>query len=155
MVYLGDLWNTEHREVRLELEVSDELLIKLGRFFHIHQEVHGTHYSGKRVRIDAVLIPRDKHLWAGENIKLGLEIKRGKNSIGEASKHAAQSVDYANTHWDKYGYLYVFCFPDSTQGTFSLAAGFYQRFLGQLGVGFLRDERGALELRLKGHLVWS
>lgn len=155
MVFIGDLWvQRQASDARLESEVSAGLITRLERDFVIHREVTGTHYSGKRVRIDAVLVPKARGTWATEQVSLGLEIKRGVLSIGEASKLAAQSVDYANSCFDGFGYMYVFSYPDLTQGHISIGAAFYQRFLGQLGVGFLRD-CGGLELRLKGHLVWS
>lgn len=155
MVDLGELWLKHPKECSLEKDVSEDLLERLRKHFHIDQEVNGTHFSGKRVRIDAVLVPRDRSCWAGDTIHIGLEIKRGKDSIGEASKQAAQAVDYSHSYFDKYGYLFIFCWPDPTHGVFGSRSGFYQRFLGQLGVGFLRNNCGSLELHLKGHLVWS
>ena len=158
MVYVGDIWLAKRpADVPLECDVSRDLLDRLEKHFVVHREVAGTHYSGKRVRIDAILVPKERGTWATEQASLGLEVKRGKVSIGEATKLAAQSVDYANTCFDGFGYVYVFSYPDLTQGHFNLRAQFYERFLGQLGVGFLRQwQNGSnLELRLKGHLVWS
>ena len=144
----------EHRQIESEKDVSQKLIESLAKHFNIFKEVDGKHYTGKNVRIDAILKPKDASGWADKNVAIGLEIKRGDDTVGEVTKHLSQSVDYANSRFNGFGYLYIFCYPDPNEGTWGQHTTFFDRFMGQLGVGFLRAS-GGLSLRLKGHLVWS
>jgi len=145
-------------EYQKESQVACQLFEKLEPHFYISREVVGTHYSGKRLRVDAVLRPRKTSDWKCKDTAFAIEIKRGEGGVGEATRHISQSVDYASTAFDGFGYLYIFTYPCPLPEYFqSQNVCFYERFLGQLGVGFLRDswQGKYMELRLKGHTVWS
>lgn len=149
-------WNLigGHAMPPLEKIVSDEIFEKLDRHFHIEREVPGSHFTGKPVRIDAILRPRDFRNWFDPNCAVGLEIKRGSDRVGEITKQLSQAVDYANSSFDGVGMVYVFCYPDPAAGQYGNLKWFYERLVGQMGVGFL-SAAPSLRMELKGHLVWS
>jgi hypothetical protein len=153
-VDLSDFFKSSQADIETEQAVSGKILDRLSLFFDIETEVSGRHFSGKDVRIDAMLTPKD---WLGWKAKspIGLEIKRGHQSIGEVTKQISQAVDYANSHFPGFGYVYVFCYPDPEKSEWGQFRCFYDRLAGQLGVGFLGDLDNGLRLTLKGHLVWS
>jgi hypothetical protein len=156
MVFVGDLWTSyDSTQEFSESSVSARMIARLNKHFFVATEVWGTHFSGKRTRIDAVLTPRDQTFWAGKDVKLGIEFKRGDGSTKEACTHAAQSVDYAHTFFDNFGYMYIFTYPDTARNLIKTNLWFYDRLMGRLGVGQLNENLGILELRLNGHLVWS
>jgi hypothetical protein len=154
MVFLPD-YNFFHQvPTKEESCVSKELFEKLSKYFTIYREVAGTHLSGKKVRIDAVLSPKPEQNFKNNKCFIGLEIKRGDDSVGEITKQISQSVDYSNSNFGDFGFLYVFCYPDPFRGNWSSENTFSERLIGQLGVGFL-SESPTLELRLKGHRLWT
>lgn len=154
MAYID--WRLLSRPVSRPMErvVSDDILKKLERHFYIDREVTGVHFTGKPVRIDAILRPIDSFEWRDPNCSIGLEIKRGSDRVGEITKQISQAVDYANSSFDGVGMVYVFCYPDPAAGQYGSSRRFYERLVGQMGVGFLSDTP-CLRLELKGHLVWS
>ena len=54
---------------------SKQVLSLLSDAFEIKTEVFGTHFSGTRLRIDAVLKPKDTAKWKNKNVVLGIEFK--------------------------------------------------------------------------------
>jgi hypothetical protein len=153
MVDLSDLYFSKPY-APLEKDISQDLLKRLEKYFLVYREVKGTHWTGKSVRLDAVLQPKESLGFADSNCFLGLELKRGFDGVGEITKQISQAVDYANSDFGQFGRMYVFCFPDPSDGNWSRQTTFFDRLLGQLGVGFLSDRNGLL-LRLKGHNLWS
>jgi hypothetical protein len=137
-----------------ESDVSNQLLERLERFFIVHREIDGVHWTGKKVRIDAVLQPKKELGFFDPSCFLGLEIKRGVDGLGEITKQISQAVDYTNSSFGDFGLMYVFCYPDPIDGGWNQQVNFYDRFIGQLGIGFLSSKSG-LRLRLKGHNLWS
>lgn len=84
--------------------LPDQVLPRLADHFHIHREVTGLHPSGKRLRIDAIAIPRDPALWARSDIALGIEFKRATASgRGDSSKVIRQCIDYTLVNWKGFG----------------------------------------------------
>jgi hypothetical protein len=84
--------------------LPDQVLPRLAHHFHIHREVTGLHPSGKRLRIDAIAIPRDPSLWARSDIALGIEFKRATASgRGDSSKVIRQCLDYTLVDWKGFG----------------------------------------------------
>lgn len=63
--------------------------------FYIRRQVNGTHFSGKRLRIDRMLSPRKWAWGCGHQHEVGFEIK-----ASVCQTDAAQAADYANTKWD-------------------------------------------------------
>lgn len=81
-----------------------QVLPRLAHHFHIHQEVTGLHPSGKRLRIDAIAVPRDSSQWARPDIALGIEFKRATASgRRDSSKVIRQCIDYTLTDWKGFG----------------------------------------------------
>lgn len=153
-VDLTGLFGDRQASLPNECDVSKALLDRLSRHFVIQKEVEGVHYSGKKVRIDAMLTPKE-HLGWKHRCNIGLEIKRGSQGVGEITKQISQAVDYANSYFPGFGYVYVFCFPDPEQSSWGEFRIFYDRLVGQLGVGFLAYTSEGLRLTLKGHLIWQ
>ena len=84
--------------------LPDQVLPRLAHHFHIHREVTGLHPSGKRLRIDAIALPRDPSLWARPDIALGIEFKRAVASgRGDSSKVIRQCLDYTLVDWKGFG----------------------------------------------------
>lgn len=99
-----------------EASLSDRYLAELEPHFYIEREVGGTHFSGKRLRVGAVLKPRLSSDWKRNDVAFGIEFKDterfGQNYDSKnLTKWLAQCIDYSNTNWDLLGYLYIFCCP--------------------------------------------
>ena len=58
-----------------EAQLAQQVIAALHPHFTIATEVWGTHPTGKRLRIDAIAVPRDVALWARPDIALGIEFK--------------------------------------------------------------------------------
>ena len=146
------------------------VLRALAPHFHIRQEVWGTHPHGKRLRIDAIVFPKDDSGWKRPDVALGIEFKRADNGRGgttETTAWAAQCVDYALTYWDGFGLVYVFACPGLLHLD-TIRAGWREprpgsdawtlpKVLAHLGVGELREHRGkgwSFVLQAT-HTIWS
>jgi hypothetical protein len=132
-----------------EEDVKRRVLERLSRHFVVHEEVWGKHWSGKRVRIDAVLIPKDDAGWKTKSPRLGVEFKNFRSfdpsfSIKDYTKWWAQCHDYAETSFDSHGYVPVFSYNGFTHYRQRInnesTAAFAIRFWGRLGVGELRPD---------------
>lgn len=152
-----------------ENEIKRMFLDELNQEFHIEQEVKGQHFSGKQMRVDAVLRPRHTAEWKRSDVAFGLEFKdvnRFSRSYDTKNftKWLAQCVDYSNTKWDRYGYLYIFCCPslvDEIPESVLPNPMFLRNFMGQLGIGELKRHKVnsvdyGLSILLHGsHRIWS
>lgn len=154
-----------------EREVKAAVLSRLAPHFHIFEEVWGTHWSGKRMRIDAIVTPKDDSGWKTKTPKLGIEFKnhRGFNpsfDMKDYTKWWAQCHDYAETLFDGHGYVNVFSFKGfdhyRERLRSSTDSAFVIRFWGRLGVGELQDaedwhsRRRSLVFVMNGtNKVWS
>jgi hypothetical protein len=84
--------------------LPDQVLPRLADHFHIHREVTGLHPSGKRLRIDAIAVPRDQSQWARPDIALGIEFKRATaTGRGDSSRVIRQCIDYTLVDWKGFG----------------------------------------------------
>lgn len=134
----------------------------LKRHFHIKEEVKGRHIEGYNVRIDALICPKDHHLWRNKNKTLfGIEYKQQFESISDRTKLLVQAMDYRNSRFPtKFGNVHVpvFVYPNPI---ISLEdRQFYDRLLGRLGIGFLDYEeryggKKVLTMRLSGSNIWN
>lgn len=139
-----------------------ETLQLLSKHFIIKEQVLGTHFSGARLRIDAILQPVDVKTWKNKNVAFGIEFKSQDklDSTKDKTLWIKQCIDYANTRWDEYGYLYIFSCPsifDQLKYAVKDEGWLWNRILSNLGVGrldniknygwtfFLQDE----------HRIWS
>lgn len=113
------------------------------------------------MRIDMVCSPRDASRWKDTNPYFGIEVKLEPqlDSAGDFTQYAAQSIDYASTKFDGYGYMYVFCYPPIFKARWIAPDIDYwaSRLLWRMGVGQLRDdEHGGLTLYGQhSHRLWS
>lgn len=154
-----------------EAGVKDRVLSRLSKHFHIEEEVWGTHWSGRRLRIDAVLIPIDDSGWKTKRPRLGVEFKNFRGfdasfSIKDYTKWWSQCHDYAETKFDGHGHMYVFSYNGFSHYRQSISnessAAFAVKFWGRLGVGELQPttdgwpRRQCLMFALHGTTkVWS
>lgn len=125
--------------LRTELDRRDWVLEQLSQWFDFELEVPGTHCSGQRLRLDAVLMPRDSSGWKDDRPAFGVEFKLpSPGRTSDFTAWAAQSVDYTHTNWQGYGRLKVFMCPSPFVGLHqSEWPRLVVRMLGQLGVGDL------------------
>ncbi len=157
--------------VGTEKDISDRVLESLSEHFIVEEQATGTHFSGRKMRIDAILTPRNMDEWKTQPAHLGVEFKnylafRESFDFKDYTKWFAQCHDYADTNWDKYGYVHVFSYNafsryarnERPEGNVSAVEA--ERFWGQLGVGELAEHsagwprRKGLQFRLQGHVLW-
>lgn len=146
-----------------EDSLRDEYLEILDKDFLCEKEVLGTHFSGKRMRIDAVIKPREPELWKNQDVAFGIEFKddfmldRTFDTVN-FTKWLAQCMDYSHTEFDGYGYIFIFVCPELVS---RVALGREHHFLvnlmSQLGIGELKEhKRHGLSLMLsQDHRMWS
>jgi hypothetical protein len=153
-------WRSLGRTFRNEAEFATWVFGQLDPYFVIRREVEGTSCLGSRMRIDAVLRPRDATGWADPDPAFGVELKNPNAgySTKDHTKWVAQAVDYTHTSWDGYGRLLIATCPPVTQevpGGLS-AEWMLVRIVGQLGIGELGISRSqGWALRVSGERVWS
>lgn len=146
----------------MEKHFSDKVLRAFDGEFIVNKEVFGTHFSGARLRIDAVLKPKKTSLWKNPNVALGIEfkLKEKLNGTKDSTAWMKQCVDYANTKWDNHGYLYVFSCPSIFDDLDHCSIGvpsLWNRFLSNLGVGRVayNDFHGWTFYLQDTHRIWS
>ena len=148
-----------------EGQLTDRVLDGLETDFNIRRQVYGSHFSGKRLRIDAIVTPKDGAGWKDCNPALGIEFKdtlRLKDDTRNFTHWLGQCVDYASTEWDEFGYLYVFTCPGLGGGLRKYEAQgdgtqLLPRIMSCLGIGELRRSRfyGPTFYLHQSHRVWS
>lgn len=96
-----------------EQEFGAEILARLEPHFHIAREVWGEHCSGQRLRIDAIVRPRQRELWKNPDIALGIEFKAldQLTTWKACCQWIGQCGDYAHANWDGFGKVWVFASP--------------------------------------------
>ncbi|MET8384284.1 hypothetical protein ABZV14_14915 [Streptosporangium canum] len=149
-----------------ERELADRVLERLEPWFVVRREVYGTHCFGARLRIDAMLRPRDAHAWRNPDVAFGVEFKvpRLADGLKTYAKWVAQAVDYTYVDWDGYGRRIVLTCP----GVIAAMGGYQgtrdgdgdllvaKRLMGQLGVGELVLRWGyGLTVLVNDGRVWS
>ena len=128
-------------EFTSEEQLADHVLGELDPYFHIQREVWGTHCSGRRLRIDAVLRPRECTDWAdGDDAAFGVEFKLPLGG-SQSAKWISQCFDYTHTVWDGYGRLGIFACPDVRMGWTPEGDAAAAHILGQMRVGELVKHR--------------
>lgn len=142
-----------------EVVTTERLCELLDPHFHIKEQHEGTHFTGKRMRADLLIAPKDTTGWKNQRIVFVVEIKRGdasRRGWGECSRHAAQSVDYANTRWDGLGHLIVLSYPIWLPCNVQNweTNSFVIRLLGQMGAGAICVGEH-IDLILSGHSLWN
>ncbi len=148
---------------RNEKTLAQQYLNELEPHFHIAREVQGRHFSGKRLRVDAVLRPKVTAEWKCQDVAFAIEFKDTERfrqqsfDTKDYTKWLAQCVDYANTEWENFGYLYVFSCPSLIDGANIADEMFVRNFMGQLGIGEIKNLKNyGLSILLHGHhRIWS
>lgn len=152
-----------------EDELASRVIERLVPWFAVDREVWGTHCSGRRLRIDALIRPRDAHLWKDPDVAFGIEFKRrgAGDGINAYTRWLAQSVSYTHTDWDGYGRRRILTCPGVTSwldrdpsrppgDPGQRDALIAKRISGQLGVGELVLRRAyGLTILVNGEHVWS
>jgi hypothetical protein len=148
-----------------EKAFADEVLTVLKPHFDIQEQVKGKHFSGKCMRIDAILTPLNKTDWKNPNITLGVEFKndfRLRGDTNNYTKWLAQCVDYCHTIWGDYGYIYVFTCPSLVEGLPSIGdtnavQWIVPRIMAPLGIGELKkhEQYGWTFFLQEAHRIWS
>jgi hypothetical protein len=145
-----------------EAKTIEWFLPKLQRHFHIDREIRGRHFSGKRMRIDAMIKPIETNDWKNHSVAFGVEFKSQKivdeAAMGDMSRWLAQSVDYANTEWDGYGFVFVLVAGGiSVQDRRKAEWAQLCRLSAQLGVGELKEDKyDGMSIIFSGeHCAWS
>lgn len=149
-----------------EAVLAEAVLNRLDRHFHVRREWPGTHCSGRRMRIDAVIRPRDGSAWKDDVVTFGVEFKLPGPDAGTRAytRWIAQAIDYTHVNWDGLGRLTILTCPGpalwldriqqdpARDPTTSLA----RRLTGQLGLGelVLRWYQG-LTIAINGEHIWS
>jgi hypothetical protein len=143
-----------------EAELVTRILAKLEPHFRAVREVRGRHCTGKLLKLDAVLVPRDPGPWFDETPALGVEFKL-PDGTGDLMRWERQAEDYAHTAWPDYGRIAVFTCPPVTQVLAAMTAwgpnapGLMSRWIGQAGVGELGLTGAGLTFRISGEDLWS
>jgi len=147
----------------MEKDFKTEIQNKLKDHFDFFPEIKGTHFSGKRLSIDHIIIPKNNTEWKNKNIVFGLEYKDVGRIDGDTTNFTswlAQCVDYANTNWDEYGYIYILTCPGIRSSEFMQAVDsdwMLARVMGHLGIGELKIIKNyGLTITLQdSHRIWS
>jgi hypothetical protein len=110
----GAFANLTEEEFRYFVEQDIE------KYFHIDREVWGTHLSGAKLRIDAVIRPKDTSEWANKDISFGVEFKSPSmlKTLGSQLAFSKQCIDYTFTKFQNYGFLPILMFPKLTVDAF-------------------------------------
>lgn len=134
----------------------------LNKHFDVAEQVCGTHFSGARLRIDAIVKPKDNSRWKNPNVCFGIEFKFHEKleSTKDRTHWVKQCIDYANTNWDNYGYIYVFSCPsifENINGQGEIDQWLWNRILSNLGVGRLdiHPSHGWTFFLQDMHRIWS
>lgn len=153
-----------------ERMVSDTVLGMLSRDFHVCEQVPGEHFSGKKLRIDAIITPKDDSEWKCEHPMLGIEFKdhfafSSSFDFKDYSAWMAQCIDYANTSWEGAGYIYIFAYGCFDAVRDVKGGWMMERLCGRLGIGSLVNNRhhlgvlppspASLSFHLNGDVIWS
>jgi hypothetical protein len=100
-----------------EALLAERTLTELSSHFLITEQVIGTHPTGKRLRIDAILRPLDTSPWSRADIALGIEFKaptdrdQGRRDRKENAKIISQCIDYSLVEWEGFGNVPIFFCP--------------------------------------------
>lgn len=148
-----------------EKDIETWVLDALEPHFVIERRVPGFHFSGKRLIIDAVVVPRATQRWKNQNAALGIEFKdiaRLRGDTRNFTTWLSQCVDYSHTNWSGYGYLFIFACPSLVRDIPSGAPRedvdrILYAIMGQLGIGELRySSYYGWHFVLHGHhRIWS
>lgn len=121
-------------------------------YFRIQHEVRGTHYTGKRLRMDMLLHPRFEWSGGGHH-PIGLEIKKPMHRSGHL---IGQAADYAASSWESDAHSDPVSVFVAVYDEMALDHGIAQ-VLGGIGVIYFGpDEKSVgLNVRCSYNRMWS
>ena len=142
-----------------ENSIRETFLLHLEKDFHISREVKGVHMSGKTLRIDAILKPKNTDGWLNPNITIGIEFKdpsKISSSEGRGKYDMlAQCLDYSMTEFEGTDFestIIMLC-PSIAKDKNDV-----YRFLSRYNVGYIdTSDYYGIEMRM-GHVgipLWS
>jgi hypothetical protein len=144
-----------------ELDFSIKVLNRLSKDFYIQKEVWGTHFTGKKYRVDAVIKPKQSNLWARKDIAFGIEFKKPEAYLDckIVSSMIRQSYNYLYTDFQGYGNIPLLVCPLKIQNTYCKEneMSFIKRLLGRFGIGEIvntKDYRGLAIIFQENEYVW-
>jgi hypothetical protein len=152
-----------------EAALAQQVLAALEPNFTIHTEAWGTHPTGKRLRIDAIAIPRQADDWARPDVALGIEFKAPSDRSNDRrerkdnAKIISQCIDYSLVSWDNFGLQPIFFCPGFTEIEETLDEFLFDQRdynLGfKRGIGYmmaaLMGQNNVGELKYSKHLGWA
>ena len=152
-----------------EAELAQRALTALAPYFHMHPEQWGTHPTGKRLRIDAIAVPKAIWEWSRPDLALGIEFKApeqsdgGRRSRKDNTKIISQCIDYSFTNWDRFGLVPIFFCPGFAEIRNAELRSLSQRQTWDQGfedgIGYLMagimGQNNVGELIYSGHLGWA
>ena len=144
-----------------ESDFSNKVLNILSDHFDIEEEVWGTHLAGRKLRIDAVIKPKDISEWKNKDIAFGLEFKSPSKlvSFGNQLNFMKQCVDYSYTKFEGFGFIPILSCPRfSLDETYSneKALTTLRHFLNRFRIGELdKTYRGVSIIFAEHHYIWA
>lgn len=144
-----------------ENEFSENWLEKLSVFFLIEKQVSGIHLTGKRMRIDAIITPKDKNNWKNKDIAFGIEFKSPTkiDRLHNQTNFMRQCVDYSYTDFKNFGFIPILSCPRfELDKTYSDAKSLtaLRHFLNSFQVGELDNtHRGLSIIFAEHHFIWE
>lgn len=168
-------WEAPLDNFQSERELADRVLERLEPWFLIQREVRGVHCSGKRLRVDAMIRPRDADRWRDPDVAFGVEFKLPRPDAGTYAYTGwvAQAVSYTHVDWQGYGRRVILTCPgasawlDKPPGhatdfrrdlpvEYNREHEIAKRLMGQLDVGELVLRWGhGLSILVNGERMWS
>lgn len=138
-----------------EQKLTDAFCTLFKNDFEIKKNVWGVHYSGKKVCLDLMLIPKDTSLLRNKKITIGIEIKN-PFTYGDKGRRSsdlfAQCLDYAQSKFENYENVIILICP--------ILHGFenetrLSRFLSRFNVGHVKFYEDSYYLKLGLEPFWS
>lgn len=147
---------------RTEKEFSENILSRLSSDFWIDQEVPGVHFTGRKVRIDAIICPKKHFEWKNESIAFGIEFKKHEESISPRTitKMIKQGYDYMHSNFGRFGNVPILLCPlSSDKWNYAMSKeqmSFVKRLLGDFMIGEITDTYRGLSIIFKdSHVIWD
>jgi hypothetical protein len=142
-----------------ERDIVNRIRLRLIPYFYIESEQWGTHWSGKRLRIDMIIRPRIVDGWKRSDIMFGVECKKYGEETGKTTRHFSQCVAYSDTIFDCAGgsLIPILSAPSFIPSRIDVSTrSWLERFAGQLNVGELKCSKfQGVHIHHTGHLIWG
>lgn len=145
-----------------EKEFSEHILCRLSTDFWIDREVTGTHFTGRKMRIDAIISPKKSFDWKNQSIAFGIEFKKHHEHISPRviSGMIKQGYDYMHCEFGRFGKVPILLCPlTSEKWNYAMSteqSRFVKRVLGDFMIGEITDTYRGLSIVFKeNHVIWD